>query len=477
VTLANVFASLCDNSEARERLGEIALRRHTRLTTFSLTTSSLRHLPRWFERLDEIHRGGSRAHGNFFADPASIGLVSTSGSAHLLTAAGEAVRALPRAVRQSPSAAEYNLLKILYFSEVEHSQEVQRFLAEKRAAMLRMLSEFERTPLRSLFLLHPQLLVIAELLTGFPGAVRRLVRLEESSLLGLISLGESGFSGLYRSDEPLPGLARLCRRVGSDCVRAEERRLHHIVSMALLRTRQQITGSGVHDFAVPSPFENLLTEADLRARQDAYTEDITIWAEGAFFRAARRDVQVGVGTAGEPLRPQSVSLLGGRSSRRQVATRPAGDTYRKRRHRAAQAQTSMVVDHRASERAEDLVEAAYLRPRFGDRLWRVGHTRGESQPLPDGMVPGADFYVLNDSDEPVEFFEVKAISSGPPADVFVSRAEYIRARTCNEEGIAYRLVLLNLADNAIYEVRDFAQQIGELDSSEFSHVVVSVGRQ
>ena len=75
-TLARKFASLFDDPDAQEALAMLGAR--TRLPTFNLATSSLRHLPKWFDRLEKINNRQIESHGNFVSDPASIGLVDSS---------------------------------------------------------------------------------------------------------------------------------------------------------------------------------------------------------------------------------------------------------------------------------------------------------------------------------------------------------------------------------------------------------------
>lgn len=154
------FASLFDDPVAKRKLVQYGP--HTRLPTFSLTTTSLRHLPKWFDRLDEINRGISQQHGNFFSDPASIGLVNNSVRPRVLTPAGQAFLQHKPMLYKKPAQAEYQLIKTLYFSNYVHSSSVEQFLRSKQSHMLAVLSQFFQCPSRSLFS-HPQLLVIAEL--------------------------------------------------------------------------------------------------------------------------------------------------------------------------------------------------------------------------------------------------------------------------------------------------------------------------
>src|SRR5437763_2349117 len=111
--LAQQFASLFGDRRARNALASLGSR--TRLPTFNLATTSLRHLNKWFDRLHAIDQGISRPHGNYYSDPASIGLVESGRRARALTAAGVAYLRFRSTLRDDAARAEYELLKILYF--------------------------------------------------------------------------------------------------------------------------------------------------------------------------------------------------------------------------------------------------------------------------------------------------------------------------------------------------------------------------
>jgi len=97
---------------------------------------------------------------------------------------------------------------------------------------------------------------------------------------------------------------------------------------------------------------------------------------------------------------------------------------------------------------------------------RVGHTSGEVIPLPDGIVPGADFYVLDDAGVPIVFIEVKCTSGAPPTNISLTHAELLRICRCFQTGIPYRLILLDLQTRQCYEVANFPARIANLNLSE-----------
>ncbi len=177
MSLADRFASLFSDKNARQLLSELG--EHTRLPTFNLATTSLRHINKWFDRLDSISRGISSTHGNYFSDPGSIGLVETERSPKTLTRPGRAFLALKDSLQNNPSAAEYQLIKLLCFDGYSFNSSITEFLELKREHLKRVLERFAPSPSRHQFIEFPRLLVIAELISGFPGAIPGLVRLGE----------------------------------------------------------------------------------------------------------------------------------------------------------------------------------------------------------------------------------------------------------------------------------------------------------
>ena len=438
----------------------------TRLPTFNLSTTSLRHLNMWFDRLHDINRGRSRAHGNYFSDPATIGLVDASARPRVLTQAGQAYLGFRATLRNNPPRSEYELLKIIYFSGYQQPGVVRGFLAEKRNHLASTLEQFTPTPSRQVFLTHPRLLVVAELISGFPGAIPGLIRWPERDLLDLDGLGEEGFKSLCDGPHFPPGLRRLCRRIGSDYTRAEERRLHYLVSMALLTIGGTVpSGRGV-PLTVPLPFANLLTEIDIYTLHAQYTSDVNVWFDGVSFQisssfGAPRGIPPAV-----PTLLQAVALRAQTGAPAGIGSAPPTDHSRRARWAARRTRLAIVIDPVLSERAEDLAEERVLQAQYGARLIRAGHRSGERIALPDGMVPGADFYVLNDANAPVEFVEIKSVVGNLPFEVVFTRAEYLRALRCAQSALAYRLILVDIASARFYEVSHFGACLAALQLSE-----------
>jgi len=135
----------------------------------------------------------------------------------------------------------------------------------------------------------------------------------------------------------------------------------------------------------------------------------------------------------------------------------------------------MVVDHILSEQAEDTIEAMLDSTHLSGSLVRAGHRAGELLAMSDGIVPGADFYILDQHDIPVQFIEVKTVSSAPPAEISLTRAEYIRVLKCAADGIAYRLFVVEISTGRWWEVRNFSSSISALRLEHTVQFVIRVG--
>jgi len=471
--LSKKFETLFENHRAKNALLHMAVSKQTNLPTFNLATTSLRHLNKWFDRLDEINQGIYRGHGNYYSDPATIGLVNKTGHPPTLTPAGLRFLSHKKTLYNDPAKAEYQLIKTLYFSDYEHSPEVQDVLEAKQKHMLKVLEQFSPSQSCRLFLSQPDLLVIAELIASFPGAVPRLVNLPPHDLLDLAGLGENGFKKLCSGQGFLPGLARLCRRIGCDYTRGQERRLHYIINMALISIAKNIPHNKAVPLVIPSPFSNLLTEIDVYKLHSFYTSDIVIWFDGTSYQTSSSIAPQVTPRAVSAIRPLSIQLQTGTPSGTGIAS--SNDNKRKRRRAAKPTKTTIIIDQIASERSEDFIESNVLSTQYGPQLVRVGHRVGEILSLPDGLVPGADFYVINDVDQPIEFIEIKSISGNPPVDVSLTRAEYLRACRCAGEKIPYRIFLVNLPNGHIYELSDFASEISIANLSDVIQFTIRVG--
>jgi hypothetical protein len=422
-------------------------------------------MPKWFERLADINAGATDPHGNFLTDPAAIGLAEIRRSRAHLTRAGQILNALDPAIKADPKKGEYQLIKTLYYSGLRHSAAATGFLRTKQLNLHRMLSEFVPTATRRLLLSRPSLLVIAELLTDFPGAVRGLLLLSGDDLDALADLGEDGFETLCSAPRFPPGLDRLCRRIGADYHRSQDRRLNYIVSMTLCEVANAAPQQGAAVLTISPPFSQFLTEVDVHHLHAQYTDDLTVWFDGTEFYVSRSLSAAPAGPMAAPIAGGMVSLLLNAPRR---AKKAAGAASAKRaRKRAAARTTTVIWDSQVAERAEDWIEAQHLQPIYGAQLRRVGHRVGEVLPLPDGMVPGADFYVLDRRLNPIEFIEIKSISGPPPAEISLTRAEYLRALRCAAAAIPYRVILVDVINNQYFEVDHF---LAELAAATLEHV-------
>lgn len=469
MALRDQFAAIFDDPGARAALA--AYGRHTRLPTFNLATTSLRPTNKWFDRLDEINRGVIGTHSNFYPDPAAIGLIDRSAAPPVLTQAGQAFVQFRSTIRNNSLRAEYELVKAIYFSQYPQSLSVKKFLAEKQKHLEDFLYQFVPAPTRHLFLEYPKLLVIAELLAGFPGAIRALLALSEDHLVQLERLGEDGFKALCARGGPA-GLALLCNKIGSDYGRAQERRLHQIVSMCLLTVAMATPKGRAKKLIVPAPYCNLLTEEDVYRLHDQYTSDINIWFDDVTFQvSASLTVPAGARRAPRP----SVRLLNLQPQTRVPSGRAnassSTDQGRQIVRSVKRAPTAVVIDPVISERAESLAEERILRPLYGNRLIRAGHRNGEGMALPDGMVPGADFYVVDASSKPARFIEIKSVTGDAPFDITFTRAEYLRACRCADDKMPYDLILVDVVTGRFYEVRHFAVTLSSLLMREVMQIV------
>ena len=471
--LGRTFASLFRDPPAKQKLAELSGVSHTVLPTFALTTTSLRHLTKWFDRLEDIKAHRLKSHGNFISDPAAIGLVDSTKSPPILTPIGESLLSKRSALYGHSAEAEYELLKLLYFSGVQFPLAVKAYLNEKRGHMLRSLEQFSPAPSMPLFMSHPSLLVIVELVAVYPGVVRRFIQMPSKDLVAFAGLGERGMKSLCSDDNYPVGLNRLCRRISGDFTRAQDRRLHYIVSMCLLAIGHSIPANKVVELEVPYPFGNFLSLNDLFKLHAQYTRDLSIWFDGVKFLVSSTQHFASMVASATPLkvlsfRPQSTVPFG-------RGTAPPTSSKRSGRSRSGQTPMTIVVDQVLSERAEDLVERSYIVPNFGSNYVRAGHRAGEMLSLPDGMVPGADFYVVDVNANPTTFLEVKSIAGKLPADIALTRAEYLRACKCAQQHIPYVLVLVSVADGQWGEVKDFAEAMASAKLGEVVQFTVRVG--
>ena len=119
--------------------------------------------------------------------------------------------------------------------------------------------------------------------------------------------------------------------------------------------------------------------------------------------------------------------------------RPSTEQSEVRRDASDISEAISVRVPRARE-AEDWAENR-LRGQYGHHtLVRYGHTNLESIPLSDGLLPGADFSLLEPYDEKTMMYvEVKSSEGSLPRSVRLTAAELRRAKRCAEEGTPYEI--------------------------------------
>ena len=261
--LKQKFAAIFNSKAATTSLASLG--GHVRLRTFNLATSSLRHLDKWYDRLEAIEAKKFNSHPNYISDPTTIGLVKKAGNSAKLTRAGQEFLSTKAEGYKNSERAEYELLKVLYFSAHSHSTKTEAFLAMRKQNLVSFLSKCSPTPSRHLLLDYPRLLTVGECIWEFDGALLNYLSLSESDLEALRDLGEKGFKELGVSDKPA-GFKRICSKIGSEFTRADERRLNMLVAMALLEIRDGMARAGTRlaPLKVPYPYCNLLSETDVQ---------------------------------------------------------------------------------------------------------------------------------------------------------------------------------------------------------------------
>ena len=476
MNLRDEFASLFASADAKTRLAKLANAKQPTIPTYTITISSLRNTPRWFDRIEAISNGELGSHSHFLSDPVRAGLVDVSGNAPVLTSAGQQFLSNKAAHYMEEATAEYDLLKALYFSNHSHTTRTTAFLQQKRDHMNVALQQFMPAPSRKLFFKHPSLLVIAELIASFSGAVTKLLQLPDQSLIALASLSEEEFRNLNGKRKLPTGLTRLCERIANEYRRSEERRLHHLMSMTLLSIAASIPRSSSVPLTVPFPFSNFVTEQDIFEMYARYTSDVTIWHDGETYQVSSSFASAANSIAVSPPVVPPVRFLPLPDKAPGTGTPVAANAVSRSKRRASQHTTAMIVyDQTVSERSEDYAEVEILKPRYGNALFRVGHRSGETMALEDGMVPGADFYVVDAKGIPIEFIEVKSFSGNLPTQISLTHAEFLRAKDCSARNIRYRIVLVDVANARTYELSDFAQTASLLTVEELLQFTVRIG--
>ena len=182
MSLPEIFVNLFDGPEAQQQVQ--AYRPHTRLRTFNLATTSLRHIQKWYDRLLDIDNGVHRAHGNYYSDPQSLGLINTTGPASaVLTSAGREFLNTSQPYYHDPARAEYALNKILYYGGHTLGRHASFFLNSKRHNLNEFLRKCRPTPNTRLVLDDNRLLTMAEILSSFGLALEAFLLLDRTDLL------------------------------------------------------------------------------------------------------------------------------------------------------------------------------------------------------------------------------------------------------------------------------------------------------
>lgn len=464
------FRNLFRDPEAERELGMLG--HHLALPTFNLSTSSLRHLAKWYDRLQRIADGEYKAHPNYIGDPASLGLVRSGAREARLTPAGEAFLGTRAATAGNSARAEYALVKVLFFSNFAHTARTVEFLNNKRQNLIRFLSDCQVTPSTKLLLEIPQLLAVAESVAGFRGALRSFLQLPQTSLRELAALSDPRFQALWPLASPPNGLGRLATKIGGDFRRASERRLHFIIANLLLELRRQLIQQGLlyRRLEIPYPYANLVGEKQLLDLHSLYTDDVRIAEENGeiviFLNPNTARLPATVVTAiNFGLRTPGTRSGGGRSA-------PTGRVR-------TPAPARRILESALAREAEDYVQRVKLNPQFGHSLVRVGHTDREQVALADGLTPGADFYVKGGTDrEGLRFVEIKSTLNSRPTQITITRAEYKRAVKCHENNIPYELYVVSFAvDRAepqLYHMADFSSKAATLGFQDLSSFEVTI---
>lgn len=441
MSIAEVFIHLFDDPEAHQQVW--AYRPHIRLRNFNLATTSLRHIQKWYDRLSDIDHGIHCTHGNYYSDPQSIGLISTTGPASaVLTSTGREFLNTAQFYYNDPARAEYALNKILYYGGHTLAHHADIFLNNKRRNLMEFLRKCRPTPNTRLVLDNDRLLTMAEILSSFGSALETFLLLDRTDLLAFAELGERGFNSLLQGVSISQGFVNLAGRIAGDYTRASVRRRNYLLAHLFLSLRSQLTSSGSQylQLAVPYPYANLLTERTAYEEVSRFTDDITIEPEAGGYIVFLREI---VSAQPMPVAPSMRTIqLAARRPRTRTPrpTLPTGT-----RPRVAE---PYFVEAPLTIEAENYVERT-LRAVYGDAVWRVGHTQAETASLSDGLLPGADIIVRNQAGEAIRYIEVKSARGSLPPSIRLTAAEYTRALKCSTDNIPYDLYVVEFPERQL----------------------------
>lgn len=454
--ISKSFGALFNSEASRKGLSDLG--HHISLPTFNLSTSSLRHLSKWYDRLSEIDRGIKKSHPNYLSDPEAIGLVFRTKTGGKLTRAGKIFLATRSKIQLSPERSEYELIKTLYYSDIKHNRSAADFLSAKRQNLYSFLERCHITPNSGMLLTQPKLLAIGEALAGFPGALEGFLRLNNNEMMALLKLGESGFQSLSSGAKGIKGFDRLVHKIASDYTRAEERRLHYLMAMLLNEIRADLSRNErqIEELKIPRPYSNLVTPEILARHSELYTDDFRIiQSEGQYVSVLASNQLPSFSLA-------QVIKAGLRIPSKRIGQRSTTG------HKTRIPQSGKIlIDLPLAKEAEDYVEKYILNPKHHDALVRVGHSSKEMQTLVDGLLPGADFYSVNPREQsPTGFFEVKSSIEDGPSSIRITRGEYQRAKKCFDQKIPYEVFVVifsyNLRQPTIYHIQNFAEICSKL---------------
>ena len=441
MSLAEIFVHLFDDPEAQQQVR--AYRPHTRLRTFNLATTSLRHIQKWYDRLSDIDHGVHRRHGNYYSDPQSLGLINTTGPASaVLTSAGREFLNTYQSYYHDPDRAEYSLNKILYYGGYTLGRRASIFLNSKYRNLNEFLRKCRPTSNTRLVLGSDRLLTVAEILSSFGLALEAFLLLNRTDLLAFAELGERGFNALLQGVSVNQGCINLAGRIARDYTRASVRRRNYLLSHLFLLLRSQLISSGSQylQLASPYPYANLLTERTAYEEVSRFTDDVTIEPEAGGYIVFLREI---VSTQPMPVVPSMRTL---QLAARRPRTRTPGTTPPMGiRPRAVE---SYFVEAPLAIEAENYVERT-LRAVHGDAVWRIGHTQAETVPLSDGLLPGADIIVQDQARKAARYLEVKSTRGDLPPSIRLTAAEYTRALKCSTDNIPYDLYVVSFAERQL----------------------------
>lgn len=441
MSLAEIFVHLFGDPEAQQQVR--AYRPHTRLRTFNLATTSLRHIQKWYDRLLDIDHGVHRTHGNYYSDPQSLGLINTTGPASaVLTSAGREFLNTAQSYYHDPARAEYALNKILYYGGHTLGRHASIFLDSKRHNLNEFLRKCRPTPNTRLVLDDDRLLTMAEILSSFGVALEAFLLLNRTDLIAFAELGERGFNALLQGVSVNQGCVNLAGRIAGDYTRASVRRRNYLLSHLFLLLRSQLISSGSRylQLAIPYPYANLLTERTAYEEVSRFTDDITIEPEAGGYIVFLREI---VSAQPMPVAPsmRTIQLAARRPRTRTPRTTPPTGT----RPRAVE---PYFVEAPLAIEAENYVERT-LRAVHGDAVWRIGHTQAETVPLFDGLLPGADIIVQDQAGEAARYIEVKSARGDLPPSIRLTAAEYTRALKCSTDNIPYDLYVVSFRERQL----------------------------